>query len=52
MMPLAPSATAFTMSGVGKLASTMSDEEATSAGDFARCAPRAPSGAMVSLWVS
>ena len=41
--PLLPSATAFTISGVGRLTSTVSHCDATSAGDLARFAPRCSS---------
>ncbi len=41
--PPLPSATAFTMSGVGRLTSTVSHLDATSAGDVPRFAPRCSS---------
>jgi len=52
MIPSGPNATALTMSGVGRLVSTISADDATSAGDFARRAPRATSGFVASLCVS
>jgi hypothetical protein len=52
MIPSGPSVTALTMSGVGRLVSIMSALDATSAGDFARRAPRATSGLVASLCVS
>ena len=49
MMPaLPPSATSRTMSGVGRLTSTISACEATSAGEAAICAPRAAKGFIAS----
>ena len=52
MIPSGPNATALAMSGVGRLVSTISADEATSAGDFARRAPRATSGLVASLCMS
>ena len=49
MMPaFPPSTTSRTMAGVGRLISTVSAIEATSAGDWASCAPRATSGLVAS----
>ena len=53
MMPaLPPSATSRTMSGVGRLTSTISACEATSAGEAATCAPRAAKGFIASAETS
>ena len=48
MPPLPPSATSRTTSGVGRLISTISAAEATSAGEAASSAPRATSGRVAS----
>ena len=48
MPPLLPSTTCRTTSGVGRLISTISATEATSAGDAASWAPRATSGLVAS----
>jgi hypothetical protein len=53
MMPaFPPSATVRTMSGVGRLTSTISACEATSAGEAASVAPRAANGAVASAETS